>query len=170
MLNVKSLSLLLAPGPVCGRDDQKWLQKHFKALKSAMCGLKSTDPKHLCLGKFMITFSTENHCLVVKNITANDMGCDYMCMSVSVSLCMLNVCRRVCVCCVELRYFCACEPACILSALCVCIWVCTCFCVKHVHVSMYVCACMCVCIFVCVRWCSIRVLSKGQSQPALGQF
>ena len=89
-----------------------------------MCGLKSTDPKHLCLDKFMITFSTEKHCLVVKNITANDMGCDYMCIFVSVSLRVLNMCMRVCVCCVELGFFvhvCASETVCILSALYVCI-------------------------------------------------
>lgn len=142
MLNVKILLLLLAQGPACGRDDWKWLQKHFKALKSAMCGLKSTDPKHLCLGKFVLTFSTENHCLVVKSITANDMGYDYMCMYVSVSLCVLNVCRRVCVCCVELRYFCA----------RLCMWACVYIkCIVRVYLSVHMLLCkVCSCFYVCV--------------------
>ena len=142
MLNVKILLLLLAQGPACGRDDRKWLQKHFKALKSAMCGLKSTDPKHLCLGKFVLTFSTENHCLVVKSITANDMGYDYMCMYVSVSLCVLNVCRRVCVCCVELRYFCA----------RLCMWACVYIkCIVRVYLSVHMLLCkVCSCFYVCV--------------------
>ena len=152
MLNVKSLSLLLAQSSVCGKDDHKWPQKHFKALKSAMCGLKSTDPKHLCLGKFMITFSTENHCPVVKNITANDMGCDYMCMYASASLCVLTMWMRVCECCVELRHFCArlCVWACVyirgvvrvyLSAYMLLCKVCSCF---------YVCVCLHVCAYLSV--------------------
>lgn len=151
MLNVKSLSLLLARGSICGKDDQKWLQKHFKALRSAMCGLRSTDPKHLCLGKFMITLSIENHCLVVKNITASDMGYDYMCIFVSVSLRVLNMCMRVCVCCVELRYFCA----------CLCMWACVYIkCIVRVYLSVHMLLCkVCSCFYVCVCLCVCAYLS-----------
>lgn len=75
MLKCQSLHLL-AQSSVCGVDDQRVHRSISKASLNLPCGLKSTDPKHLCLGKFMITLSTENHCPVVKNITANDMGCD----------------------------------------------------------------------------------------------
>ena len=133
-----------------------------------MCGLKSTDPKHLCLDKFMITFSTEKHCLVVKNITANDMGCDYMCIFVSVSLHVLNMCMRVCVCCVELRCFCA----------CLCIWDCVYIkCIVCVYLSVYmllckVCSCfyVCVCLRVCVLICLCEMVQhegyEWRSKPA----
>ena len=127
-----------------------------------MCGLKSTDPKHLCLGKFMITFSTENHCPVVKNITANDMGCDYMCMYASASLCVLTMWMRVCECCVELRHFCA----------RLCVWACVYIRgVVHVYLSAYmllckVCSCfyVCVCLHVCVHICLCEMVQRQGSE------
>ena len=72
------------------------------------------------------------------------------------SLCVLDVCRRVCVCMRVYVCVCACARVCV----CVCVYVCVCVgtcmraCVRvrgcYMCVNVSVCVCVCVCDFICL--------------------
>ena len=91
--------------------------------------------------------------------------CVYVCMGVSVSMCV-SVCEHMCPCvsvclclCVDVSvsmcvsvcvHMCPCVSVCLCLCVCVCACVCACMCAR-VCLCMCACTCMCVCVCVCAR-------------------